>query len=235
MTPGRKERVPPKSMQKLLLVDHDDIARDRIRACLSDCFEVQEAADAEQALAFAIEHKPNGIIIDFSMPKMSGIELCQSLRGISYTSHIPIFALVEKKGSGSHIPTEDLGVTSFFEKPVDMEEIKNRLNYELEGQRPQRRAHVRIRMRTILKLSGTDAEGERFDELTATENVSVGGFLCNSTTKLEENAVVEVYLVSEGERRVGRARVARKEKFVGPWQRYGFQFEAKANQWVVQE
>jgi DNA-binding response OmpR family regulator len=166
------------------------------------------------------------------MPKMSGLELCQSLRGNSCTSRIPIFALVEKKGSGSHLPKEDLGVTSFFEKPVDMEEIKNRLNYELEG---QRRAHVRIKMRTILKLSGVDAEGERFDELTATENVSVGGFLCNSTTTLEENAIVEVYLVSEGERRVGRARVAHKEEFVGPWQRYGFQFEEKTNEWVVQE
>jgi len=63
---------------------------------LADSFEVHEAADAEQALAFAIEHHPDGVLIDFSMPKMSGIELCQSLRDISYTSRIPIFALVEK-------------------------------------------------------------------------------------------------------------------------------------------
>jgi len=222
-------------MQRLLLVNHDDIARDRMRARLSDCFEVHEASDAEQAMAFAIEHKPNGIIIDFGMPKMSGIELCQSLRGISYTSRIPIFALVEKNGSAAHIPREDLGVTSFFEKPIDVEEIKNRLTYELEGQRPQRRAHVRIKMRTILKISGIDANGKHFDELTATENVSAGGFLCNSTTTLEEGAAVEVYLVSEGERRVGSARVARKEKFVGTWQRYGFQFEEKTSDWVVQE
>jgi PleD family two-component response regulator len=222
-------------MQKLLIVSHDDVAENRIRTGLVDSFEVHRATTVEQALAFAIEHKPNGIIIDFGMPRMSGIELCQSLRGISYTSRIPIFALVEKNSPGSNISKEDLGVTSVFEKPVEMEEIKHRLNYELEGQRPQRRAHLRIRMRTILKLSGTDSNGKRFDELTATENVSIGGFLCNSTTPLEENAVVEVYLVSEGERRVGRARVARKEKFVGPWQRYGFQFEEKANEWVVQE
>ena len=161
------------------------------------------------------------------MPKMSGIELCQSLRGISYTSRIPIFAVVEKNGSTPHIPQTDLGVTSFFEKPLDMEEIKNRLNYALEEQRPPRRAHVRITMRTILKRSGTDAQG--------TDYVSVGGFLCNYTTALPDNAVVEVYLVSEGERRAGRARLAHKEEFVGPWQRYGFQFEEKTSEWVVQE
>lgn len=222
-------------MQRLLIVNHDDIARDRMRARLCDCFEVYEASDAEQGLAFALEHKPNGVVIDLGMPQMAGIELCQSLRSVSYTSRIPIFALIEKNGSGPHVPKEELGVTSFFEKPVNMEEIKNRLTYELEGDRPQRRAHVRIRMRTILKLTGTDADGKHFDELTATENVSVGGFLCNSTTLLSDNAMVEVYLVSEGERRVGRARLARKEKFVGPWQRYGFQFEEKTSEWVVQE
>ncbi len=222
-------------MQKLLIVNHDDIARDRMRARLSDCFEVFEAADAEQALAFALEHRPQGVLIDLGMPKMAGVEFCQSLRSVSYTARIPIFALIEKNGSAPHIPKEELGVTNFFEKPVDMEEVKNRLTYELEGTRPQRRAHVRIKMRTILKLTGTDTEGKRFDELTATENVSVGGFLCNSTTTLEENAIVEVFLVSEGERRVGRARLAHKEKFVGPWQRYGFQFEEKTSEWVIQE
>ena len=221
-------------MQRLLIVNHDGIERDRIRARMSECFEVHEAADAVQALAYAIEHRPHGVLVDLSMPKMSGIELCQSLRSISYTARIPIFALVEKNGSAPHISQAELGVTSFFEKPVDMEEIKNRLTYELAGQ-SSHDVHVRIRMRTILKLSGTDASGKHFDELIATENVSVGGFLCNSTTTLRDNAVVEVFLASEGERRVGRARLARKEDFVGPWQRYGFQFEEKTKEWVVQE
>jgi response regulator RpfG family c-di-GMP phosphodiesterase len=222
-------------MRKLLIVNHDDVARDRMRARLSDAFEVHEAGDTEQALTFAIEHKPDGILLDFGMPQMVGIELCQSLRSVPSTARTPIFAIIEKNGTHPATQHAELGVTTFFEKPVDMEEIKNRLTYELEGQRPQRRAHVRIRMRTILKLRGIDASGNRFDELTATENVSVGGFLCNSTTLLAENALVEVFLVSEGERYVGRARMARKDNFVGPWQRYGFQFEEKTNEWVVHE
>jgi response regulator RpfG family c-di-GMP phosphodiesterase len=222
-------------MQKLLIVNHDDVARDRMRARLSDCFEIYEAADPEQALSFAIEHRPHGVLVDLAMPKMGAVEFCQSLRGVSYTSRIPVFALIDKNGSAPHFPKEELGITHFFEKPPDLEEIKNRLTYELEGARPQRRAHVRIRMRTILKLTGVDAQGKIFDELTATENVSVGGFLCNSTTALEPDSVVEVFLVSEGERRVGRARLAHKEKFVGSWQRYGFQFEEKTSEWVVQE
>src|ERR1044071_520238 len=132
-------------MQKLLVVSHDDITGNHIRTGLANDFEVHQASGVEQALAFAIEHKPNGIIIDFAMPRMTGIELCQSLRGITYTARIPIFALVEKNSPGSNISKEDLGVTSLFEQPLEIEEIKNRLNYELEGQRPQRRAHLRIK------------------------------------------------------------------------------------------
>src|ERR1051325_4704368 len=129
-------------MQKLLVVSHDDITGNHIRKGLANGFDVHQTSTVEQALAFAIEHKPNGIIIDFAMPRMSGIELCQSLRGITYTSRIPIFARVEKSSPGASVAKEDLGVTSLFEQPIEMEEIKTRLNFEREGQHPQRRAHV---------------------------------------------------------------------------------------------
>ena len=222
-------------MQRLLVVNHDDIARDRMCVRLGDAFETYGAGDPEQAMTLAMEHRPDGILVDLEMPKSAGVELCQTLRSVSFTSQIPIFAITEKNSTVPNNQFPELGVASVFERPVDLEEIKNRLIYVLEGPRHNRRAHPRIRMRTILKLRGNDASGKHFDELTATENVSVGGFLCNSTTPLELNAKVEVLLVSEGERVVGRARLAHKENFVGPWQRYGFHFEEKTSEWVVQE
>jgi DNA-binding response OmpR family regulator len=222
-------------VQRLLIVDQDAIARDHLRLGLADSFDVYEAGDAEEALAAALRHRPDGILLNLGMPKMSGIELCQSLRSVTYTAHIPIFAIVEKNGSQSHGPQPELQVNGLFERPINIEEIRNRLNYALEGPPRPRRVHVRIRMRAILKLRGTDSHGNHFDELTATENVSVGGFLCNSTTALQEGALVEVFLANDGERYAGRARLAHKEDFVGPWQRYGFQFEEKTRDWVLQE
>lgn len=222
-------------MQRLLVVDHDDVTRDRMCVRLGDSFETYGARDPEQAMSLALRHHPDGILVDLEMPQQAGVELCQTLRNLSFTSQIPIFAIAEKTSSIPASQYPELGVASFFERPVDLEEIKNRLIYVLEGPRVNRRAHPRIRMRTILKLRGNDAAGNHFDELTATENVSVGGFLCNSTTPLEINSTVEVLLVSEGERLVGRARLAHKENFVGPWQRYGFHFDEKTTEWVVQE
>jgi len=91
-----------------------------------------------------------------------------------------------------------------------------------------------VRMRLILKLRGNDATGNRFEELTATENVSAGGFLCNSTTTLAKGSHVDVYLCGETERFVGRARMVRKESSITAWQRYGFQFEERNSEWVLQ-
>ncbi len=222
-------------MQRLLVVNHDDVTRDRMCVRLGDAFETFGARDPQQAISMVMEHHPDGILVDLEMPAKAGVQLCQSLRNVSAASQIPIFAITEKTASIPESQYPELGVASFFEQPVDLEEIKNRLVYVLEGPRVNRRAHPRIRMRTILKLRGTDADGNHFDELTATENVSVGGFLCNSTTPLDVNSKVEVLLVSEGERFVGRARLAHKEDFIGPWRRYGFHFEEKTTEWVVQE
>jgi hypothetical protein len=85
-----------------------------------------------------------------------------------------------------------------------------------------------------LKLRGTDANGKQFEELTTTENVSAGGFLCACTALLLKGAPVEVFLES-GEQQLyaGRAQVVRKEPGTA-WQRYGFHFEQITSEWVLQ-
>jgi len=222
-------------MRRILIVDHDETARSILRARLADAYEVIDTGDPEQALGLTLEHKPDAILLDLGLPELSGVELCQTLRSLSYTARIPVFGITEKNGNRQHSSIQELGLAGSFEKPVDMDEIKHRLAYQLQNPRPQQRAHVRIRMRTILKLKGTDAKGNNFEELTATENVSLGGFLCNSTTLLDDGAVVDVFLAGGEERYAGRARLAHKEDFVGPWQRYGFQFEVKTRDWVLQD
>ena len=222
-------------MQRLLIVEQNALTRDNLRQGLTSSFEIYEAENAQEALSLALQHRPDGILLDLDLPSMSGVELWQALRSVTYTAHIPIFAIAQENGpksTGHHI---ELSVNGLFKKPVNIDEIASQLTRDLNAPPRPRRAHVRIRMRTILKLRGTDARGHNFDELTATENVSAGGFLCNSTTPLNEGAIVEVSLVANEERYAGKARLAHKEDFVGAWQRYGFQFEEKTKEWVLHE
>jgi len=221
-------------MKKLLIVDDDNALRGMIRMRLSDTYEIFDTADPEQAIAMALEHKPDAVLMDLMMPKFSGFELCQSFHSLSYTSYLPIFVITGEAGVKYKEHSQSLGATDYFEKPIDFKRLRERLAAELQKGRPERRSEVRVKMKVPLRLRGTDANGQQFEELGETENVSVSGFLCNCTRLLVKGAMVEVYLAGGKDRYVGRACVIRKESAGAPWQRYGFHFEEKSGDWVLQ-
>jgi len=222
-------------MRKLLIVDDDSAMRGLMRMRLSDSYEIFDTEDPEQALALALEHKPDAVLMDLMMPKFSGFELCQSFHSLSYTSYLPIFVITGEAGAKYKEHCASLGATGYFEKPVDFKKLKERLATELDKSRPERRSEVRVRMKVVLKLRGTDASGKKFDELAETENVSASGFLCNCALTLVKDSLLEVFLAGEKERYVGRARVVRKDAPGAPWQRYGFHFEETTAEWVLQK
>lgn len=221
-------------MLKVLIVDDDEAMLGLVRLRLAGTYETIETNDPEQALALALEHKPAAILLDLMMPKFSGFELCQSLHSLSYTSTIPIFVISGESGAKYKQYCENLGARGYFQKPVDFAALKAALDTEIRSKQPERRAHVRIRMRVILKLRGTDINGKPFEESTSTENVSGGGFLCQCTASLARGATVEVLLQGEQDRYAGCAQVVRQESPGAPWQRYGFQFKEVTSDWVLQ-
>jgi len=219
-------------VHKILIVDDDEGRRRQLHRLFADAYEVIESGNPEQALGLALEHKPRAIVIDLAMPRRSGIELCRSLQTLSYTARIPVFVIAAEVGE--KIRSETLGVTAAFTRPLDLHGLKRRVAEELQRESEERRLHPRVRMRVTLKLRGVDVQGKRFEEVTATDNVSANGFLCNSTVGIRDGAAVEVFLTGDAERFVGRARLVRREAGVAPWQRYGFQFEEKTREWVLQ-
>lgn len=222
-------------LPKLLVVDDDESVRGLLRTRLSDSYQVVETGDPEQALALALEHKPDAILLDLMMPGFSGFELCQSFHTLSYTSRIPIFVITGEAGVKYKEHCESLGARGYFQKPVDFAALKGTLARELQGKIPERRAHKRVQMRVALNLRGSDAGGKEFSEPATTENISAGGFLCNCSATLVKGAIVQVFVKSGGyERFAGRAQVVRKDAPGSPWQRYGFQFIETTSDWVLQ-
>ncbi|MGA7908506.1 MAG: response regulator [Candidatus Sulfotelmatobacter sp.] len=222
-------------MHKILIVDDDDAMRALVKRRLSDTYEVIDTGNPEQALGLALEHKPAAILLDLMMPDCSGFELCQSLHTLSYTGRIPIFVVSGESAAKYRDYVSTLGASGFFEKPLNFPELKSRLAQALQTTRAERRAHVRVRMKFVLKLKGTDERGRSFEQLTTTENVSAGGFLCAFPVTLAKDAVVEVYLSGAGQDRfVGRARAVRQEQADTPLQRCGFQFTERTGEWILQ-
>jgi response regulator RpfG family c-di-GMP phosphodiesterase len=221
-------------MPKILIVDDDADMRSLHRMRLSDSYEVLDTEDPEEALGLALEHKPAAILLDLMMPRLSGFELCHTLHTLSYTSRIPIFVITGESAAKYKQHCEGLGASAFFEKPVDYKDLRKKLTDALQTNQPERRAHVRVKMRVVLKLRGTDTAGKKFDLSTVTENVSPGGFLAGCTAILNQGDVVEVFVIADGERFAGRAKAVRCEARGAPWQRYGFQFLETTSEWVLQ-
>ena len=77
----------------LLVVEDNNDLRNYILDSFKDIFNTIEAKDGEEGIAAALEHIPDIIITDVMMPKVDGLELCNTLKLNATTNHIPIVIL----------------------------------------------------------------------------------------------------------------------------------------------
>jgi DNA-binding response OmpR family regulator len=220
-------------MQRVLIVDDEDAMRRLLRINLADTYEVFDTGDPKEGLAMAMQNKPDAILLDLRMPEFSGYELCRTFASMTSTQRIPVIVVSGEAGATTKQLCKELGATAYFEKPVNFEALRARLSEVLRASQPERRREVRVRLRVQLKLGGADSGGKPFEELTTTENVSLSGFLCGCTALLKLNSTVDIFLMSGGEKFVGKALVVRSEAVETPYPRYAFRFVQKAGDWVL--
>jgi CheY-like chemotaxis protein len=77
-------------MPRLLIVDDDPAMRKLLRFQLKESYEIIDTGSPEEALALALQHKPDAILLDLMMPNCSGFELCQALTSMTFTESIPV-------------------------------------------------------------------------------------------------------------------------------------------------
>lgn len=219
-------------LRRLLIVDDDDAMRRLIRLNLSDGYEIIDTGKPEEALALTMEHKPDAILLDLRMPKISGIDLCRALSACSKTQPVPVFLVSGEPAADAQRYCKELGAAGHFEKPIDFDALRSCLA-RLQKQNAVPRSEVRVRLRVHIKIVGADSQGKDFQEKAYTENVSLCGFLCSCVTALRMESVVEVYLMEPGEHYVGKARAVRSESGAAPSMRYGFRFLEKKGPWVL--
>jgi DNA-binding response OmpR family regulator len=220
-------------MTKLLVVDDDDAMRKVIRLNLADTYEVIDTGEPEHALALALEHKPDAILLDLRMPKYSGFELCQTFTSLSSTQMIPVLVISGEAGATTKQFCRDLGAVAYFEKPVNFDALRVQLADFLKSRRKERRSEVRVRLRVPLKITGTDDNGQAFQIHTTTENVSRSAFLCACAVAMSQGSTVEVYLVGARDEHVGKAQMIRSEWQETAYPRYAFRVTEKVGHWVL--
>jgi DNA-binding response OmpR family regulator len=175
-------------VRRLLIVDDDEAIRRLFRLHLADEYEIIDTEDPEQALALAMEHKPDAILLDMHMPKFSGFDLCRTFNSFSQTHLVPIFVVSGAMREDEQEACAALGASGFFGKPIDFDALRARLA-TVKRQTMVPRSEVRVQLRVPVKLRGTESDGKEFEEVTSTENVSLSGFLCSCKAVLRTESV----------------------------------------------
>jgi len=96
---------------RILVVEDEDALSTLLQYNLEkDGYEVALAADGEDALTQVAEQAPDLVILDWMLPKISGIEVCRRLRQRTETRNMPIIMLTarEKKPTASAASTPGL-------------------------------------------------------------------------------------------------------------------------------
>src|SRR5207248_7856818 len=88
---GRRACLQNLTMKKILIVEDDQIVANVYRNKFSvDGFQVEVALDGQAGLELTRSFRPDAIILDLMLPKMSGVELMKQLRSEPEFQHLPV-------------------------------------------------------------------------------------------------------------------------------------------------
>ncbi|MGE3271675.1 MAG: PleD family two-component system response regulator [Chloroflexota bacterium] len=119
-------------MARILVAD--DAAMLRILACRSlSGHKTFEAEDGEEALALAKEHRPHIVILDWMMPKLSGVEVCRAIRSDPDLEGTQIIVMTARTGFDSETEAMEAGVDHFIAKPIMPRQLSSLVERILTG------------------------------------------------------------------------------------------------------
>jgi DNA-binding response OmpR family regulator len=104
----------------VLVVDDDEPVRAMCRVSLEEAgFRVLEASDGDEALACVKLDRPDAILLDIMMPRVSGWVVAADLLSDESTDKIPIIFISARTGHADRVRALELGVEEYVTKPFD--------------------------------------------------------------------------------------------------------------------
>src|SRR5437868_13569944 len=122
-------------MPKILLVEDDNNLREIFQMRLqAEGYSTLVAADVEEGLVVAMKEKPDLVIADVMMPKLSGFEMVESLRAAPETKDIKVIMMTALGQAEDQARGEKLGVVKYLVKSQVTLEDFARVVKEVLGQ-----------------------------------------------------------------------------------------------------
>jgi adenylate cyclase len=116
------------SPPRILIVDDNETNRDILVTRLNlHGYELLQAADGEEALVAAKQHRPDLILLDVMMPKLDGIEVTKRLKADGEMPFTPIVLVTAKADSKDIVAGLEAGADEYLTKPVDQTSLVARV------------------------------------------------------------------------------------------------------------
>ncbi len=111
--------------ERILIIEDDEaIVKTLRRALAYEGYQVDAATDGETGLLAARDHTPDLVILDWMLPGIDGLEVCQRLRS---GDNVPILILTAKDSTQDRVQGLDAGADDYMVKPYELEELLARV------------------------------------------------------------------------------------------------------------
>lgn len=174
----------------ILLVEDDDFAADLAMETLQTDYVVRHVTSGKAALAAIAESPPKLILLDVSMPGMSGYEVCREIRADFEHSELPIIFLSGMVGADERLAGYEAGGDDYLVKPMVPGELLSKLARVLKIRDEQHRLKSDVSSAFATALTAMSSAAEVGSVLQFLRS----SFACTSY----ETLAIEVLNVTQG-------------------------------------
>lgn len=124
--------------QPHVLVVEDEVAQRELLSynLQAEGFRISAAGDGEEALLTLAEDPPDLIVLDWMLPRLSGIEVCRQIRARTETRGVPVIMLSARSEDVDKVRGLETGADDYMVKPYSVGELIARIRAQLRRTRP---------------------------------------------------------------------------------------------------
>jgi two-component system response regulator MprA len=177
-------------MARVLVVDDEPAVRRALeRALRLDSYEVELAADGEEALDALATHPADAVILDVAMPRLDGLEVCRRMRQAG--DRTPILMLTARDAIDDRVKGLDVGADDYLVKPFALRELQARLRALLRRATEADGEVLRYGDLVLDPLAHEVRRGDRPIELSRTEFLLLELFMRHPRQVLTRSTIFE--------------------------------------------
>jgi two-component system alkaline phosphatase synthesis response regulator PhoP len=129
-TPPAAEAATP----RVLIADDNPQGVELLEAYLTGCaYEIETAADGEETLRKVAQWRPDLVLLDIMMPKISGFEVCKRIRADAATHDIAVLMITALDQLSDIERAVEAGTDDFLTKPINKTELLHRVRSALKS------------------------------------------------------------------------------------------------------